>query len=58
MPESMYVGPPADLDCSRIAGLDETQLVLTYRRAADRRTEQIVREIARSLRNLGEEKAG
>src|SRR6266567_4630833 len=58
MPECMYVGAPPDLDCSRIAGLDDIHLVLTYRRAADRRTERIVREIAGSLRKVGEEKAG
>jgi hypothetical protein len=58
MPECMYVGAPADLDCSRIAGLEDIHLVLTYRRAADRRTERIVREVARSLRTVGEEKAG
>jgi DNA-binding transcriptional LysR family regulator len=58
MPECMYGGAPADLDCSRIAGLDDTHLVLTYRRAADKRTERIVREIARLLRKVGEEKAG
>ena len=51
MPECMYVGAPADLDCSRIAGLEETPLVLTYRRATDMRTEKIIREIARSLRD-------
>jgi len=51
MPECMYVGAPADLACSRIAGLEEIQLVLTYRRGTDMRTERIVREIARSLRN-------
>jgi DNA-binding transcriptional LysR family regulator len=51
MPECMYVGAPADLACSRIAGLEEIRLVLTYRRGTDMRTERIVREIARSLRN-------
>ena len=58
MPECMYVGAPADLDCSRIAGLKETQLVLTYRRGTDMRTEKIIREIARSLRDERIEKTG
>jgi len=58
MPECMYVGAPADLDCSRIAGLNGIHLVLTYRRAADRRTERIVREIAGSLRDGRIEKTG
>ena len=51
MPECMYLGAPADLACSRIAGMEEIQLVLTYRRGTDMRTEKITREIARSLRN-------
>jgi len=58
MPECMYVGAPADLDCSRIAGLEEAQLVLTYRRGTDMRTEKIIREIARSLRDGRIEKTG
>jgi DNA-binding transcriptional LysR family regulator len=58
MPECMYLGAPADLACSRITGMEEIQLVLTYRRGTDMRTEKIVREIARSLRNGRIEKAG
>jgi DNA-binding transcriptional LysR family regulator len=58
MPECMYVGAPAELDSSLIAGLESIQLVLTYRRGADTRTEKIVREIARSLRNLRAKRAG
>jgi DNA-binding transcriptional LysR family regulator len=58
MPECMYVGAPADLDCSRIADLEETQLVLIYRRGTDMRTEKIIREIARSLRDERIEKTG
>ena len=51
MPECMYVGAPADLACSRIVGMEEIQVVLTYRRGTDMRTERTVREIARSLRS-------
>jgi DNA-binding transcriptional LysR family regulator len=51
MPECMYLAAPADLVCSRIAGMEEIQLVLTYQRGTDMRTERIVRGIARSLRN-------
>jgi hypothetical protein len=58
MPECMYVGAPAELDSSLIAGLEVIQLVLTYRRGTDTRTEKIVREIARSLRNLRTKKTG
>jgi DNA-binding transcriptional LysR family regulator len=58
MPECMYVGAPAELDSSRIAGLEAIQLVLTFRRGTDTRTEKIVREIARSLRNLRAKKTG
>jgi DNA-binding transcriptional LysR family regulator len=58
MPECMYVGAPADLHCSRIADLEETQLVLTYRRGTDMRTEKIIREIARSLRDGRIERTG
>jgi predicted DNA-binding transcriptional regulator YafY len=58
MPECMYVGSPRDLDCSRIAVLEESHLVLTYRRGTDNRTEKIVREIARCLRNGRVEKTG
>jgi hypothetical protein len=47
----MYLGAPADLACSRIVGMEEIQVMLTYRRGTDMRTERIVREIARSLRN-------
>jgi DNA-binding transcriptional LysR family regulator len=58
MPECMYVGAPADLACSRIAGMEEIQLVLTYRRGTDMRTEKIIREIARSLRNSRIQRTG
>jgi DNA-binding transcriptional LysR family regulator len=58
MPECMYVGASADLASSRIAGMEEIQLVLTYRRGADMRTEKVIREIARSLRNGRIEQAG
>jgi hypothetical protein len=57
MPESMYVGAQDQLANSRIDGLPEIELVLTYQRSTDSRTQRIVREFARSLRDVRTEKA-
>ena len=58
MPESMYAGAPDQLANSRIRDLEEIELVLTCQRDTDGRTQRIVREIGRLLRDMRKEKAG
>lgn len=58
IPESMCAGAPSSLACSRIAGLQDLELVLVYRRGAAMKTQRIVREIANSLRHVRIAKAG
>jgi DNA-binding transcriptional LysR family regulator len=58
MPEGMCVGAPSTLECSRISGLEDIQLVLTYHQNTSNRTQRIIREIANSLRHVHVQKAG